>query len=72
MTEGLSRSGFDAPTSVETSVATGSGCHGGAATLTTAARAAGKSEVLDRYAGTIRKGRTTSPRACAQPSARSG
>ena len=32
------------------------GCHGGAATLTTAARAAGKSEVLDRYAKDYPKG----------------
>jgi 3,8-divinyl chlorophyllide a/chlorophyllide a reductase subunit Y len=30
--------------------AEGSGCHGGAATLTAAAKAAGKSEILERYA----------------------
>ena len=58
MTEGLSRSGFDdaAHASGEPSVDTGAGCHGGAATLTTAARAAGKSEVLDRYAKDYPKG----------------
>ena len=60
MTEGLSRSGFDgdASASVETPVAVGggSGCHGGAATLETAARTAGKSEVLDRYAKDYPKG----------------
>ncbi len=57
MTEGLSRSDYvdavPAPVSVESE---GGGCHGGAATLTAAARAAGKSTVLDRYAKDYPKG----------------
>ena len=62
MTEGLSRSDFvDAAPAAAGVDATpgsssGSGCHGGAQTLTTAARAAGKSEVLDRYAKDYPKG----------------
>ncbi len=53
MSEGISPSGFDdaIPTTSD-----GAGCHGGAATLQTAARTAGKSEVLDRYARDYPKG----------------
>ena len=39
-----------------TTKADGLGCHGGAAELKTAANAAGKSEILDRYAADYPKG----------------
>ena len=56
MSEGLSRSGYGDAAPLggagggESGGVSGAGCHGGAATMTTAARAAGKSTVLDRYA----------------------
>ena len=55
MTEGLSRSEYVDAAPV-TPVADAGGCHGGAQTLTTAARAAGKSTILDTYAKDYPKG----------------
>jgi chlorophyllide a reductase subunit Y len=54
MTEGLSRSDFTAAEPVAASA--DGACHGGADTMRKAARAAGKSEVLDRYAKDYPKG----------------
>ena len=55
MTEGVSRSGFDHGSLASVETGGGAGCHG-AGTLATAARSAGKSEVLDRYAKDYPKG----------------
>ena len=62
MTEGLARiASSDAPSASTgyadaPAPAADGGCHGGAATLTAAARAAGKTTVLDRYAKDYPKG----------------
>ena len=46
------------------------GCHGGKETMLEAAKAAGKSEMLEKLAADYPRGRTTSRSPCARPSAR--